>query len=89
LSNLIEHGNSAGRPVDLALAFDGASIELVFEDLGNAFDPTAFAEPDLVRGADERRAGGLGIHLVRRMMDEVAYSRVADRNRLVMRKRLA
>lgn len=88
MSNLIEHGAGAGREVDLALDCEGEAIVLTFEDRGAAFDPTAQAAPDLTAEVADRRAGGLGLHLIRRLMDEVAYSRVAERNRLVMRKQL-
>jgi serine/threonine-protein kinase RsbW len=62
------------------------AIELVVEDGGPAFDPLQQATPDLEAALDDRPVGGLGIHLVRQMMDEVAYQRTGQRNRLTMRK---
>ena len=61
-------------------------VELV--DEGVPFDPLAVEEPDLRAGAGERELGGLGIVLVRRVMDEVGYAREAGRNvlRLVIRR---
>ena len=61
-------------------------VELV--DEGVPFDPLAVEEPDLRAGAGEREVGGLGIVLVRRVMDEVGYAREAGRNvlRLVIRR---
>lgn len=53
-------------------------VELV--DEGIPFDPLAIPEPDLRAAADERKVGGLGIFLVRRVMDEVAYMRDGSRN---------
>jgi len=53
-----------------------------FLDNGVAFDPLAADEPDVTRPLEERDAGGLGILLVRRMMDEVHYSRKGTLNSL-------
>ncbi len=61
-------------------------VELV--DEGVPFDPLAVDEPDLRAAVEERAVGGLGIFLVRRVMDEVAYHRDGARNvlRLVIHR---
>jgi serine/threonine-protein kinase RsbW len=61
-------------------------VDLV--DEGVPFDPLAVDEPDLRAPAEERQVGGLGIFLVRRVMDEVAYRRDGSSNilRLVIRR---
>ena len=61
-------------------------VELV--DEGVPFDPLGVEEPHLRAAAGEREVGGLGIVLVRRVMDEVGYAREAGRNvlRLVIRR---
>lgn len=53
-------------------------------DEGVPFDPLKMAEPDLLAGAQERPIGGLGILLVRRLMDEVGYRRQGARNILTL-----
>ena len=58
------------------------SFSVEFVDNGVAFDPLAMEEPDVTRPLEERDAGGLGILLVRRMMDEVHYSRKGTLNSL-------
>ena len=67
---------------------DGERFVVELVDEGVPFDPLAAEEPDLRAGAGEREVGGLGIVLVRRVMDEVAYTREAGRNvlRLVIRR---
>lgn len=62
------------------------AVELV--DEGVPFDPLAVGEPDLRTPVGERQVGGLGIFLVRRVMDEVSYRRDGSRNvlRLVVRR---
>lgn len=78
---------------------DEHSIEVVFEmqnkilsisliDDGNAYDPTQNATPDLSLSVEERKIGGLGVYLIKTMMDEVAYERKASKNILVMRKKI-
>jgi len=57
---------------------DRFAVELV--DEGVPFDPLAVEEPDLRSAAQERPVGGLGILLVRRMIDEVTYRRDGSRN---------
>jgi serine/threonine-protein kinase RsbW len=61
-------------------------VELI--DEGVPFDPLAVEEPDLRAGVSDRAVGGLGIFLVRRVMDEVSYLRDGSRNilRLVIRR---
>ncbi len=55
-----------------------------FEDTGIPFDMLASDEPDTTADISERRIGGLGIHLVRKLMDEVAYRRDGDANILTI-----
>ena len=63
-------------------------LVLTIEDGGLPFDPTQVAEADTTLSAEERPIGGLGIFLVRRLMDSVAYQRVEGKNLLTLRKRI-
>ena len=64
-------------------------LTLVIKDHGAAFDPTQHAEVDIEADLDERAIGGLGIHLIRTIMDTVDYERTADGyNRLVLTKKI-
>jgi anti-anti-sigma factor len=58
------------------------------EDDGVGFDPLSVPPPDLSGGLAERRLGGIGLHLVRSLMDNLEYFRDGDRNRLRIGKRL-
>lgn len=80
-----EHGS-----VELTAQWDAAGHELTFilQDQGMAFDPLAQPEADTTLPLEERQPGGLGILLVREIMDDVSYQRSADKNILTMRKRL-
>ena len=63
-------------------------LVLTIEDGGLPFDPTQVAEADTTLSAEERPIGGLGIFLVRQLMDTVAYQRVEGKNRLTLIKRI-
>ncbi|HOO63172.1 MAG TPA: ATP-binding protein [Synergistaceae bacterium] len=55
---------------------------VLFRDKGVPFDPFSLEEPDLQASMEEREIGGLGILLMRRVMDEVHYTREGDENLL-------
>lgn len=94
LANVVRHG-LAGRGesarVELELRLepgDPPRCEVLVDDDGPEFDPLAAAAPDTSLGVEERPIGGLGIELVRRLMDEVQYERKAGRNHLRFVRRL-
>ncbi len=62
--------------------------QIVITDHGAPFDPTAKAEVDTTLPAEQRKIGGLGIHLIRNIMDEVSYMRVGDSNVLTLKKKI-
>lgn len=82
--NVIDYGADGGDPdIALQIESEGDSISIELTDSGRPFDPlTEAPEPDLTAPVGERRVGGLGVHLTKTLMDEVSYSREADRNRL-------
>ena len=58
------------------------------EDDGREFNPLELPEPDLEQKLEERPIGGLGIHLVRNLMDELDYKRTHNKNILTMKKKI-
>jgi sigma-B regulation protein RsbU (phosphoserine phosphatase) len=64
------------------------TLTFTISDSGIPFDPTAREEVDTSLSAEERPIGGLGIHLVRQIMDEVHYERIDDKNILTLIKRI-
>lgn len=81
VSNILNHGGEALR-VAVSAGADGRAAWVEVVDDGPPFDPTAAAAPDTGLPLEERDVGGLGIHLVRKLADEVAYDRRGGRNRL-------
>lgn len=92
LSNVIRHGCLPGDDCDVKVRYqilDGTpgGIEVEVSDNGKEFNPLLLPPPNISAPLEERRAGGLGVFMVRRMMDEVHYEHRAGRNHLVFRKR--
>ena len=89
VSNIIRHGYDEGerRPIDLRLSIGGGRMVLEVADTGRPFNPLDQADPDTDIPLEERQIGGLGIYLVKNMMDEFEYRRQKNKNILVMTKR--
>lgn len=64
------------------------SLLLTITDCGIPFDPTKVAEADITLSTEERPIGGLGIFLIKQLMDEVKYQRIDGRNVFTMKKEL-
>ena len=63
-------------------------LVFVLTDSGIAFDPTQTPDADISLSADDRKIGGLGIFLIRKIMNEVKYERIDDKNVLTLEKEL-
>lgn len=87
--NVMEYAYPKGTvgKVLVTASAEGDDLEFVISDTGKAFDPTAKAEVNVDLGVEDRPIGGLGIHLVRNIMDSVAYERKDGKNILTLRKR--
>jgi len=92
--NVVTHGlegmDAASQSVTVDLRLDGGALQVAIEDPGPPYDPLGQAPvADTTAGMETRRMGGLGVHLVRTLMDDVQYERRDGRNRFVMTARLA
>ena len=91
VTNTIAYGYDDQGPheirVRLTLANGRLSAEV--EDDGRPFNPLTAPQPDLTSAVEDRPVGGLGIHLVRSLMDHVDYRRESGKNHLMMRKQLS
>ena len=90
LTNIIKYGYTDNRAheISIQLSIEDGVLVAEIEDDGRPFDPLILPEPDLKAPLRERRVGGVGIHFVRKLMNDVSYRRMADRNRLVFKRRL-
>jgi serine/threonine-protein kinase RsbW len=89
-SNIIEHAyeNQPDGILKLSCDIQDDTITIILIDYGKSFDPSEIPLPDLKADLSDRKIGGLGIFLMRKLMDEVHYESRADKsNILTMIKR--
>jgi serine/threonine-protein kinase RsbW len=89
--NVATHSAAAlGRvpSVEIALTIRDHEVTLSLADDAPAFDPLTLPTPDLDAPLEDRPIGGLGVHLVKELMDVVTYERSGDRNILSLKKRV-
>lgn len=88
-SNAIEHAyhGAPDREVEIRFDEEGAELKVEVVDTGQGVDPREMPRVDLERYASERRRGGLGVHLMGRIMDSVTFRRSARRNVCCLVKR--
>ena len=86
--NIINHGHDDGlHEINIVLTSEAQVLTIEITDDGKPFDPLKDAPaPDLATTLEDRPVGGLGIHLVRTMMDKMRYRREGDRNHLTLVK---
>ena len=91
LSNIVRYaygGKDGTFTVQYSFDEDSRKASITVIDEGSAFDPLAKEAPDITLNVEERPVGGLGIYLVRRVMDAITYRRINGRNILHMEKKI-
>jgi serine/threonine-protein kinase RsbW len=85
-ANVVNHGHVAGTAasIEVALTLKAGELTIDFSDDGPPFDPLIAPVPDLDRPSADRPIGGLGLHILRSLVDHAQYSRVGERNHLVL-----
>lgn len=88
LTNAITYGyrDDDRHLIQVRVAVSDCVIDIVIEDDAREFDPFCHAVVDTTSAIEERQIGGLGIHLVREMLDRVDYRRAEGRNRIALRQ---
>ena len=90
VSNVILYAYGKEEQKEISLVAHSCDNNLVFvlTDSGTEFDPTKVPDADVTLSAEEREIGGLGIFLIRQIMDTVEYQRMDGKNVLIMGKQL-
>ena len=90
LTNFVKyaHTPSDARLVELRLAVSSEAVRMEFRDAGPPFNPLDVPPPDLTSPPEERGIGGLGVHLVKSLVDDASYAREGKVNVLVLIKRV-
>jgi serine/threonine-protein kinase RsbW len=90
LANIITYGYDDTNPHEIAIEFlsDGKVLTISIIDDGHEYDPTVREDPDITLSVDDRPIGGLGIFLIKKIMDRVEYQRKNNKNHLVLTKNI-
>jgi len=80
VANVLDYSDAGSVAVTAQVREGRVAVQVV--DDGAAFDPIAAVAPDTSQSVEARGIGGLGIHLVRKLMDEIGYERAGGANRL-------
>ena len=90
VTNVIFYAYPEGTSADITLIAesDDKEVTFVLSDSGKPFDPTAKEDADLDVNPMDLEQGGMGILIVKNIMNEVSYQRLGDMNQLTMKKKL-
>ena len=90
-TNIISYGfkDEKEHIIKVTITPQNEELCLCIEDDGIPFNPTDFAIPDVACSVENCKIGGLGIHIMRKLMDEICYERCNDKNVLTLKKNLA
>jgi len=91
VSNIIFYAyedRKEGEDIYISLKREDKILTVSLTDTGKRFDPTMKEDPDISLSAEERPIGGLGIYLMKQIMDEVNYQRKDNQNILIMKKKI-
>ena len=88
--NVISYAYPEGKTAEIELMAesDGKELTFVLSDRGKEFDPTLSQSADMDQNPAERDLGGMGIFIVRNIMNEVTYQRLEGKNLLTMKKEI-
>jgi serine/threonine-protein kinase RsbW len=90
-ANVMEHayGHDETKEVVVRATFDREVLHIVVEDTGRGFDPAVVPQENLARLIAGKKSGGLGMRLIKALMDEVRYEFIpGQKNELHMLKRI-
>jgi serine/threonine-protein kinase RsbW len=89
-TNIIKHAyrNNASEKVNIEIGSDDDQLWITLIDRGKSFDPESYSEPDLMRRIKEKKRGGMGVYLIRKVMDQVHYNRKGKSNEIRMVKNI-
>ncbi|HPB30009.1 MAG TPA: ATP-binding protein [Candidatus Sumerlaeota bacterium] len=82
------YGRDVRKELDVLISHEPGELTIEVVDSGPPFNPLERPEPDLTLPIEKRPIGGLGIHLVRSIMNGLDYHRTHDKNHLIMKKQV-
>lgn len=90
LTNTILYGfhDEESHVIEILFNLNAGIISITISDDADEYDPTQKSDPDILLSAEERPVGGLGIYLIRKIMDSVQYKRINNINNLILTKNI-
>jgi len=87
-TNIIKHAykNDASKELTIQVEVDDQKLKVIIMDKGEGFDVKSYQKPNLKQQIEQRKRGGMGVHLMLKLMDEVTYQVKNDQNVLSMFK---
>ena len=87
-TNIVSYGYSddSEHEIQFTITHENGNLTIQIEDDGIPFNPADASDPDLECILEERKIGGLGIHLIKKLMDDVLYQRCGEKNVLILKK---
>lgn len=93
VTNIISYGykdiKGDDAVIDIFFNLQSDTLEITVKDQAVPFNPLELPEPETDLSVEDRPIGGLGIHLVRKLMDSLSYRREDDSNLLIMSKQVS
>jgi serine/threonine-protein kinase RsbW len=90
-TNVIKHAYkySPNNPIDVSITLDNNKFNVIIKDKGTCFDPNSIPPPDMKEYFKQYKVGGLGMHLMKNLMDEIIYDcRQNEYNQVILSKKL-
>ena len=88
-TNIIKHAyqNNTDETVDIELGYNSEKFWVTLLDTGDTFDPLNYRKPDICQRIKEKKRGGVGVYLIRKLMDDVEYQTEDTTNTIRMTKK--
>lgn len=90
-TNIISYGfdDEEEHLIEITIDAEPDQVVIRIEDDGVPFNPVEASQPEIGCSVENCRVGGLGIHLIKNLMDEICYQRCGNRNVLILRKNIS
>jgi len=88
-TNVVKHAyqNDSSKKVKIKLGANGNEFWISITDFGKSYDPSTYREPDLQESIKEKKRGGVGVYLIKKLMDKVEYRTSGPSNEILMKKK--
>ena len=89
-TNIIKHAykNDATQKVEINLGSDATTFWISLRDSGDSFNTQHYTKPDLRERIKQKKRGGVGVYLIKELMDQVEYRKHGKKNEIIMEKKL-